>query len=68
MAGPSILLYLSKMTNRCVKELVNLLMYSKFTPCFGKWLPSSGVVGSLEATQAMSVLWPHTPITQTLLE
>jgi hypothetical protein len=31
------------MTNRCVKELVDLLMYSRLTPtCFGKWLPSSG--------------------------
>jgi hypothetical protein len=32
-----------KMTNKCVKELVDLLMYFRFTPlCFGKWLPSSG--------------------------
>jgi hypothetical protein len=30
-------------TNRYVKELVDLLPYSKFTPtCFRKWLPSSG--------------------------
>jgi hypothetical protein len=29
--------------DRCVKELVDLLLYSKVTPtCFGKWLPSSG--------------------------
>jgi hypothetical protein len=32
-----------KITNKCVKELVDLLIYSRFTPtCFGKWLSSSG--------------------------
>jgi hypothetical protein len=31
-----------KITNRCVKELVNLLLYSVLTPtCFNEWLPSS---------------------------
>jgi hypothetical protein len=31
------------MTNKCAKELVDLLMYSRFTPtCSGKCLPSSG--------------------------
>jgi hypothetical protein len=40
---PSILGYRCKMTNRCLKELVDLLMYSIFTPkCFGKCLQSSG--------------------------
>jgi hypothetical protein len=35
--------YRCKMTNKCVKELVDLLMYSRFAPtCFGKWLSSSG--------------------------
>jgi hypothetical protein len=43
MVGPSILWYRCKMTNKCVKKLVDLLMYYRFTPtCFGKWLPSSG--------------------------
>jgi hypothetical protein len=38
-----------------------LVMYSKFTStCFGKWLPSSGVVGALEGTQALFVLWAYT--------
>jgi hypothetical protein len=37
-----------KLTNKCVKELVDLLMYSRFTPtCFGKWLQFQGVVGAL---------------------
>jgi hypothetical protein len=37
-----------KMTNKCVKVLVDLLMYSRFTPtCFSKWLSSSGVVGAV---------------------
>jgi hypothetical protein len=49
------------MANKCVKELVDLLMYSRFTPaCFEKWLSSSGGVGALETTQAMSVLWAYT--------
>jgi hypothetical protein len=31
------------MTNKCVEELVDLLMYSRFTPtCFSKYLSSSG--------------------------
>jgi hypothetical protein len=35
--------YRCKMTNKCVKELVDLLMYSRFTPaCFGKWLSFRG--------------------------
>jgi hypothetical protein len=38
-----LLWYRCKITNRCVKELVDLFLYSKFTPpCFGKWLPCSG--------------------------
>jgi hypothetical protein len=39
---------------------LDLLMYSRFTPtCFGKWLPSSGGVGALKATQVISVLWTY---------
>jgi hypothetical protein len=43
IVGPSILQYRCKMTNKCVNELVGLLLYSRFTlTCFGKWLPSLG--------------------------
>jgi hypothetical protein len=40
------------MTKKFVKELVDLLIYSK---CH-----LLGVVGALEATQAMTVLWAYT--------
>jgi hypothetical protein len=72
--GLSILYYRCKMNNKCVKELVNLLMYSWYTPkCFGKCSPSSLGLGALEATQVLPVLWaytdhnPYTPTKQTLL-
>jgi hypothetical protein len=60
--------------NNMSRSQWNLLMYSKFTPtCFGKW-HLQGVVGALEATQTVFVLWGYTdydpsmPTIQTLLE
>jgi hypothetical protein len=49
------------MTNKCVKELVDLLMCLKFPPCvLASGCHLKGVIGALEATQAMSVLWACT--------
>jgi hypothetical protein len=48
------------MTNKCVKELVGFINVFRIYPtCFGKWLPSSGVVGALEVTQVISALWVY---------
>jgi hypothetical protein len=72
---------LCKMTNKCVNELVDLFMYSRFTPtCFGKWLPSSGgrrclrsysssvcivVVYRLRSIRIRIAILPYTPTIQT---
>jgi hypothetical protein len=53
------------MANKCVKELVSLLMYSRFTPtCFGKWLPSSGgrrCVRSYSSSVCIVVVYTYVP-------
>jgi hypothetical protein len=69
--------YRCKMTNKFVKELVGFINVFQFTPtCFGKLLPSPGVICALEAARLISVLWaytvydrnPCTPTTQILLK
>jgi hypothetical protein len=48
------------MTNKCVKEIVDLLMYSRFTTCFGKWLPSSGGRRYLRSYSSRVCMWTYT--------